>query len=196
MSSCAEAQDAGLGAPSQRRCKALIGEVWVRALSQRQRGQEPTAPSNLDLAGKYTDLDKYKSVSDTVVLHSAVYKKLFGARADSSLQATFKVIKNPNFNISDAEIKTAVITAVNDYFDLENWDFGESFFFSEFAAYLHKILSPRIASIAILPKALNYKYGSLYQINCEPYEILISVATVDDVEVVDNLSSIELQTGL
>lgn len=157
--------------------------------------QEPVAPSNLDLAGKYTDLDKYKSVSDTVVLHSAVYKKLFGARADSSLQATFKVVKNPGFNISDAEIKTAVIAAVNEYFELDNWDFGESFFFSEFAAYLHTVLNPKIASIAILPKSSSYKYGSLYQINSEPYEILISVATVDDVEVVDNLSSLELQTG-
>ena len=32
---------------------------------------------------------------------------------------------------------TQVIEAVNEYFDVANWDFGETFYYTELSAYIH-----------------------------------------------------------
>ena len=153
----------------------------------------PDSPTDLELQNKYGTLENYKAMSDTIVIQSAVYKPLFGSKADAKFQSIFKVVKNPGANVTDAEIKTSVIAAVNDFFSTENWDFGETFYFSELAAYLHKTLIPNIAAIIITSKNLNMTFGNLYQINSEPYELLISAATVDDVEIVSSITALELQ---
>jgi hypothetical protein len=167
---------------------------WVQDTSNKVI--KPVAPTNTDLQISYSGLENFKSISDTMVFHSAVFKPLFGSKADPALRATFKVVKNTALNISDADIKTSVISAVNDYFASENWDFGETFYFSELSAYLHKQLSPDIASIVIVPKDNTISFGSFYQINAEPYEILISAATVDDVEVINAITAAQLNQNL
>ena len=55
----------------------------------------------------------------------------------------FKVVKNNSTLISDTEIKEKVVTAINFYFSIENWDFRDTFYFSELAAYPYNELSPR-----------------------------------------------------
>jgi len=154
---------------------------------------EPTAPTDLELQNKYGELENYKAISDTIVIQSAVYKPLFGSKAHPKFQSIFKVVKNPGANVTDAEIKSSVIAAVNEFFSTDNWDFGETFYFSELAAYLHKTLIPNIAAIIITSKNINMSFGNLYQINSEPYELLISAATVDDVEIVNSITALELQ---
>ena len=52
------------------------------------------------------------------------------------MQAIFKVVKNPDLVLNDNDIKSRIIAAVNQYFALENWDFGDKFFFSEMANYV------------------------------------------------------------
>ena len=37
-----------------------------------------------------------KSLSDQIIYHPVKYKILFGSNAEEQLQATFKVVKNPN----------------------------------------------------------------------------------------------------
>ena len=69
-------------------------------------------------------IDKHES-------RSAKFKPIFGSRAALALQAKFKIVKNSNIVISDNDIKASVITAINTYFNLNNWDFGETFYFSE-----------------------------------------------------------------
>jgi hypothetical protein len=145
---------------------------------------KPTNPTAYDLAIEFSSLNSVKSISDTIIFNAAKYKMLFGNNAPTSLQATFKVVKNPLVNISDNDIKTSVIAAINTYFDIANWDFGETFYFSELSAYLHRILSPNIASVMIVPQDVNVSFGNLYQINAEPNEIITSAATVDNVEIV------------
>jgi hypothetical protein len=167
---------------------------WVQDSSNKVI--KPIAPTNTDLQISYSGLEDFKSISDTMVFHSAVFKPLFGSKAETALQATFKVVKNTALNISDADIKTSVISAINDYFASENWDFGETFYFSELSAYLHKQLSPDIASIIIVPKDNTISFGSFYQINAEPYEILISAATVNDVEVINAITAAQLNQNL
>lgn len=157
---------------------------------------QPEAPTNTQLTLAYPELKELKSISDSIIFNSAVFKPVFGDKAVSSLQATFKVVKNPTLNITDSDVKTQVIAAINDYFAIENWDFGETFYFSELSAYLHKVLSPNIASIVIVPKDPTISFGNLYQINAEPNELIISAATVDDVEIITAVTASQLYSNL
>ena len=157
---------------------------------------EPVSPTNTELSVNFSELNNVKAISDTIVFQSAVYKPIFGDKAPSNLQAVFKVVKNPNLNISDADVKTSVVNAINNYFDVNNWDFGETFYFSELAAYLHKTLSPNIASVIIVPKDSSIKFGSLQQINSEPNEIIISAATVDNIEIITAVTASQMNQGI
>ena len=84
----------------------------------------PPAPTTEELRIQFQDLNKYKMVSDSMVWNSGTFKILFGSQAESELQATFKVVKAPSTNISDNEVKTKVISAIDTYFDIRNWDLG------------------------------------------------------------------------
>jgi hypothetical protein len=171
------------------------------ALDTTGKISQPDLPTTEDLRLEYgagnNSLEKFKSVSDALVYNPAKFKQLFGSKAHASLQATFKVVKNAAVNASDSEIKAQVLAGINSYFDTTNWDFGETFYFSELAAYLHSMLSPNLSSIIIVPVATTSAYGSLQQITASPDEILISCATVDNIEVIDAItaSQINLQNS-
>ena len=156
---------------------------------------EPTAPTTEQLKLEYSQLDNYKAISDTIIFNSAKFKSLFGAKSELLLQATFKVVKNATLNISDNDIKSGVINAINTYFAVNNWDFGETFYFSELSAYLHTALSPNVSSIIIVPKDPSSLFGSLYQINAEANEILTSSATVDNVEIISAITAAQINAN-
>ena len=157
---------------------------------------EPSLPTSEQLELSYSSLDNYKAVSDTIIYNPAQFKPLFGAKADPKLQAQFKVVKNSNIVISDNEIQTSVIAAINSYFDVANWDFGETFYFSELAAYLHMQLVPKISSIVIVPANEASVFGSLMQVNANINEIITSCATVNDVKIISAITAAQLnQTG-
>jgi hypothetical protein len=158
--------------------------------------EQPTAPTGESLGLKYNSLEKYKSISDTIIYNPAKFKPIFGAKAPINLQAQFKVVKNPSVVVSDNDVKTSVIAAINTYFDITNWDFGETFYFSELAAYLHNQLAPNISSILIVPSSESSAFGSLLQINAEFNEIIQSAATVDNVQIITAITAAQLnQTG-
>jgi hypothetical protein len=150
---------------------------------------EPVPPTNEELSSAYSTLSNYKALSDTIVYNPAQFKPLFGDKASPSLQAQFKVVPNSNIVTSESEIKSAVVAAINAYFDINNWDFGESFFFSELSAYLHQVLTPMVASIIIVPADPRIQFGALYQVNCDPNEIITSAATVNNVEVIASITA-------
>jgi hypothetical protein len=153
---------------------------------------EPTAPSVESLSTEFSTLDNYKNLTDTIIYNPAKFKPIFGAKAPTSLQATFKVVKNSSIVISDNDIKTGVITAINNYFDVANWDFGETFYFSELSAYLHSVLAPNIASITIVPSSESSIFGSLLQINASYNEIIVSAATVDNVQIITAITAAQI----
>ena len=154
---------------------------------------KPTKPTTNELRDQFGSLEQYKSVSDTIIFNSISYRPLFGDKAEEELQATFKVVKNQSTLVSDSEIKERVVAAINAYFAIENWDFGDSFFFSELAAYLYSTLSPDVLSVVIVPKLKTSNFGSLFQIQSQRDEILISAATVNDIEVIDVITANSLQ---
>ena len=169
---------------------AIDYTLWIRDSSGRIA--EPVPPSAETLRLEFNELEKYKSISDTIIYNSARFKPIFGAKAQPNLQATFKVVKNPNIVISDNDVKSSVIAAINAYFDVSNWDFGETFYFSELSAYLHQTLAPNIASIVIVPSSETSTFGSLLQINAEYNEIITSAATVDNVQIISAITAAQI----
>ena len=134
-------------------------------------------------------MDTIKAVSDEIIYHPVKYKVLFGAKASLDVRASFKIIKNLEQPISDNEIKTRVLIAINEFFALENWDFGDSFYFSELAAYVMNRTAPYLVNFVIVPRQTNLAFGSLFEIKAESDQIFINGATTDDIEVVSGLTS-------
>jgi hypothetical protein len=148
---------------------------------------EPDMIDSVTLNNTYSQLLSIKMISDDLILNSGVYKPLFGSKAASALQAEFQIVKNPLANISDNELKSLVIAEINNYFAIDNWDFGQTFYFSELSAYLHTQLGPYLSSVILIPTSSNSVFGNLYEIRSQPNEILISAATVDNVKVVSGV---------
>jgi len=157
---------------------------------------KPLPPSSDNLYLNYNaDISAIKSISDDVIYHPVKYKPILGSKSDVDLQATIKVVKNEDRVVNDNDVKSRVIDAVNSFFALENWDFGETFYFSELATYIINKLSPDLVSIVLVPKQETQSFGSLYEIKSENDEILISSATVDDVEIIDAITQSRLKAS-
>lgn len=156
--------------------------------------EKPLPPSSDSLFISYgQELNKIKSVSDEVIYHPVKYKVLFGDKASQELQSRFKIVKNPDLVINDNELKSRVIRAINRYFVLDNWDFGDTFYFSELAAYVMLELTPDLATFVIVPESEGQTFGSLYEIKSESDEIFISGATVGDIDIIDEITASRLR---
>ena len=154
---------------------------------------EPVAPTSDALRTNFgTALSSIKSISDDIIYHPVKYKVLFGSKADPKLQAVFKVVKNQNRSINDNDLKVRVITAINTFFDINNWDFGDRFYMGELTTYILNTASPDLANIVIVPKQSSQSFGSLFEIQSRSDEILISAATVDDIEIVSAITASEI----
>ena len=154
---------------------------------------EPEAPSTDSLRTSFgTNLSQIKSISDEIIYHPVKYKVLFGDKADPKLQAIFKVVKNPNQSINDNDLKVRIITAINEFFDINNWDFGDRFYMSELTTYILNSLAPDLSNIVIMPKQANQVFGSLFEIQSKSDEILISGATVDNINIVKSITAAEI----
>ena len=150
---------------------------------------EPLPPSSAELYDTVSsNLNLIKSISDEIVYHPVRYKVLFGQGASTDLQATFKVVKNPDQVLSDNDIKSRIVTAMNQFFSLENWDFGDTFYFTELATYVMTQLAPDISNFVIVPTQGGQYFGNLFEIKSGSSELFINGATVDDIEIVAGLT--------
>ena len=153
----------------------------------------PLRPTISQLSNEYSQIQDYKMLTDSAILNSVVFKPLFGPKAASALRATIKVIKNSNTNASDSEIRSAVLTQMNTYFNINNWNFGDTFYFSELSAYIHTNIGDLVSSCVLVPNDPSLHFGDLYEIKCLPYEIFVNAATSNDVIVIAALTPAELQ---
>jgi len=157
---------------------------------------KPLPPSSDNLYISYaTELNKIKSLSDEIIYHPVKYKALFGGQAEADLQARFKAVKNPNLVINDNQLKSDIINAVNRFFALENWDFGDKFYFSELASYVMNELSPDLVTFVIVPVQEDQAFGSLYEVKSEADEIFISSATVSNIDIIDSVTASRLKAS-
>lgn len=153
----------------------------------------PEPPSIDQLKTSYgSELSKIKAISDEVIYHHAKYKVLFGGIADSQFQVRFKVVKNPVRTVNDNELKVAIINSINRFFSVENWDFGDKFYFTELSSYIVDQNSPNISNIVIVPKQSTQVFGSLFEIQSQSDEIFVSGATVDDIDIVTEINAAQI----
>lgn len=141
------------------------------------------------------DLNRIKSLSDEIIYHPVKYKVLFGNKADPSLQAIFKIVKNSEVVISDNDLKSRVLEAINRFFALENWDFGDNFYFSELSAFVMKELSPNLVNFTIVPKQGDLTFGSLYEIRAEKDQIFINGCTIDNIEIISTITASSIKSA-
>ncbi len=158
---------------------------------------KPEPPNSDSLRISFgSQLDNIKSISDEIIYHPVEYKVLFGSKADEKLQASFKVVKNPAKNINDNDLKVRIISAINEFFDVNNWDFGDKFYLSEMITYVINSVSPDVSNMVILPRQPSQEFGSLFEIQSKSSEIFVSGATVDDIEIVSAITAAEVRASV
>ena len=144
----------------------------------------PTPTSELQLRTAYSSLEEYKMFSDQMSWRPVKYKLIFGKSAASELQAKFKVVKLPNTSMSDGEIKARIVQSIQTFFDVNSWDFGETFYFTELAGYIHRELIAAISSIVVVPLKESQGFGELFEIRCNPDELFFPTTTVSDIDII------------
>jgi hypothetical protein len=156
---------------------------------------EPAAPTIDQLNTAYQGLQNYKMISDNMILNTVDFQPLFGQKAEPALRATIKVIRAFGSTASVSTIKNLVVSNMNAYFNLDTWNFGDTFYFSELAAYIHQNISDVVSSVVLVPLDTQKSFGDLYEIRSAPNQIFVNGATVNDVEVITALTSTNLQTA-
>ena len=157
---------------------------------------KPDAPTSDTLRISFgSKLNAIKSISDEVIFHPVNYKVLFGSIADPSLQAQFKVVKNATRTINDNDLKVRIVTAINEFFNVKNWDFGDRFYLGELITYITNSVSPDVSNMVIVPRQPTQSFGSLFEVQSSPDEIFVSGATVDDIVIVSSISAAEIKVS-
>lgn len=155
----------------------------------------PLPQTSEELRGNFFNLAKYKMMTDELIFHPVKFKPLFGLLADPEFQAQFKVVKNPKSKLTDSEIKAKVIGAIDTFFTPGNFSFGETFYFTELAAYIHTVLKTDLNSVVIVPISQLSKFGTLFQIQPNRDEVVTSVAGVNDIIVINEITDNNIRIG-
>lgn len=158
-------------------------QEWIQ---NGKKGIFPKAPSAYELKGVFQSLEANKMISDAVVWHPITYKLVFGDNADVDTHCIFKVIKS-DATMSDNEVKKQVIQCIDDYF--RSMEVGETFYFTQLSTFVQNKLVDLIKTIVIVPTDTSNKFGDLFQIKCDNDEIILSTATLDDVEIISTITS-------
>lgn len=153
-------------------------------LSNGKIGEFPTAPTSTELSSIFAGIEEKKSISDTIIWHPVVYKKIFGYGSSTKNKCIFKVIKI-NDLVSDNEIKQLVVRLIDEYF--QTLSVGETFYFSKLDSYIHVHSNGMINSVYPSSADNNDDYGTLLEIGCEDNELLLSTATVDNVQIISTI---------
>jgi hypothetical protein len=166
-----------------------------RAYLTSSNGTAPLAPTSQSLENDFASaLEPIKSISDTIVYHPASYKILFGTKAPTNLQGTFKAVRNQSRATSDNDLKTRILASINEFFSLDKWEFGQSFNFTELSTYVLNQMTPDIVNFVIVPKNPNIPFGSLFEITCQSNEILINGASANDIEIIDAVTAAQINS--
>jgi hypothetical protein len=153
----------------------------------------PLPPTTEELRDNFSGLTQYKMMTDEIIFHPVKFKPLFGTLADSEFQAQFKVIKSLKTKLTDSEIKSKVINAIDTFFTPGNFGFGEIFYFTELAAYIHSALTSDLNSVVIVPLSTEGRFGTLFQIQPDRNEVVTSVAGVSDIIVINEITDTNIR---
>jgi len=156
---------------------------------------EPTPPTSYQLGTQFAGLDGKKAISDTIVYKPVKYKPMFGTHAESHLKARFRIIKLFGSNITDSDLKSKTVSAINAFFESSNWEFGETFYFTELAAYVHKELAGVLSSFVIVPQGAGSVFGDMFEYTPNTDELIIADVDVDDIDIIENITDANIKAG-
>lgn len=157
----------------------------------------PPPPTPLELRNTYKELLNNKMISDTVILHPGDFKILFGSKAVPALQARFAVIRPTlSGNLTDNEVKVRVVNAIRRYFDINDWEFGETFYFTELAAAIHTDLGPEIDSVVLVPIESSNQFGDMFQVMARESELFIPDVSTANIEIVQSYTPETIRQSL
>ena len=156
---------------------------------------EPTPPTSYQLGSQFADIIDKKAVSDTIVYKPVKYKPLFGSFAEPHLRAKFRVIKLFGSNITDTDLKSKTVESIDEFFNLSNWDFGETFYFTELAAYVHKQLAGVLSSFVIVPQGAGSVFGDMFEYTPNTDELIIPNVDVSDIDIITNITDANIKAG-
>jgi len=159
---------------------------------------KPNPPSVHELNNLFARLNSKKSISDQIIYRPVRYKILFGDLASEELQARFNVTKTSNATMSDTEIKQQVVRLIEEYFNINNWDFGETFYFTELAAYIHNNTIGQVSQVTI--ESVSDFNADLFEIRSDSDELFIPVLSTSNVTITNaftaNPTSIAANSGV
>lgn len=177
----------------------LTTEYYNQIISWKQNNYAsnlyPAVPTSADLAQMFKFAEDFKMMTDLIVWHPLKLKLLFGSQADSELQAYVKVIPSETSLLSHGEIKQRVLLAIDNFFNIDNWEFGTTFNFPMLSTYIMQQMPYDLVSCVIVPKYSNLKFGNLYQIVFDKNEIPFSVATQQDIQIINAITKDNIRIG-
>jgi hypothetical protein len=146
----------------------------------------PEEPTPLDLRSSYNVLLDNKMISDSVILQAGKIKVLFGSKAIPELRAKFKVIRNGNGTLTNNQVKVKISATIKEFFDINTWEFGEAFYFTELVSKIHLNLLGEIDACVLVPLGVDNLFGDLFIVNAREDEILQPDIGVDNIEIVSS----------
>lgn len=155
----------------------------------------PSPPTSYELGQLFASIGEKKAMSDTIVYKPVRYKCLFGSKAEDSLKARFRVIKLSGSNITDSDLKNKTVEAIKEFFDSSNWDFGETFYFTELAAYVHKKLAGVLSSFVIVPQGAGSVFGDMFEYTPNSDQLIIPDVSVNDIDIIQNITDENIRAG-
>jgi len=167
--------------------------VWKR--KNNTKTAAPLPATTEELRTSFSNLLSYKMMTDEIIFHPVKFKPLFGTLSASQFQAQFKVVKSMKSKLTDSEVKSKVVNAIDIFFTPGNFGFGEIFYFTELAAYLHSSLSNDLSSVVIVPISAEGRFGTLFQIQPDRNEVVTSVASVNDIIVINEITDNNIRIG-
>ena len=126
-------------------------------------------------------------------MHSGLFKVLFGQFAPTDLRATFKVVRDPNGILTDNQIKVTIVDAIKAFFDINLWEFGETFYFTELSAHIHNTLPTEVDSVVLVPTQSSNQFGDLFQVYSREDEIFQPSISVSDIEIITTINSLNIR---
>jgi hypothetical protein len=156
---------------------------------------EPERPSAFDLRESYNYLLDNKMISDSVILHTGKIKIIIGKHAPEAYRAKLKIIKSSYSTLTNNQIKSIIVDAFREFFDINYWEFGETFYFTELSTFIQSKLPADIDSIVIVPTSTGSIFGNLFEIKAAADEIIQGSIAPTDIEIIQALDSDTLKVG-
>lgn len=146
----------------------------------------PVVPTEEQLQTDFSSLEDIKMFTDEIIWRPVNVKYLFGQYASQNLKCTFKVVPTTINTLSNGEIGAQVLQLIYDYFDVDNWSFGDTFYFTKLSNYVMSNMTNIISAFYIVPVNEDQYYGDLQEIQSNTNEIFFPTTLISDIQIINS----------